>query len=229
MPATIRQVVDDALQFIGEVSGVGVEQYSEDRMFRDAIRGFDMLFKKRPWEQYRMWRTITLDGSTGVSTTGPFEQVIDFEDFLSVRRGGLDAEIPILPQRVNPNVLSGTANAKILFWSSLHVTHPNYVTKKLQFYPLTSTGTVDVLARVYPLTPPALEWDWEDTMYLDRSMLVYATAFMTLMGDDLNAGAASVTKTLLDMKFKDINDALAKHPIPVSGYPGIPTDWFVRY
>lgn len=228
MSATIRQVVDDALEFIGEVSGVGVQQYSEDRMFRDTIRGFDMLFKKRPWEQYRRWVTITLDGTTGVATTGPFEQVLDFEDFLSVRHGGMDTEIPILPQRINPNTLT-TSNAKIQFWTSLHVTHLDYVAKKLQFYPVQSTGTVDVLAKYYPLTPPALEWDWEDIMYLDRSMLVYATAFMTLMGDDLNAGAAQVTKTLLDMKFKDISDALAKHPIPVSGTSGVPSEWFVNH
>jgi len=225
MTATIRQVVDDALTCIGEVGGVGVEQFSEDRMFRDAIRAFNWLFKKRAWEQYRKWVTITLDGTLGISTTDAFEQVLDFEDFVSIRRGGTDAEIPILPTRVNPNTLVAS-NARLLYWTSLYTTDANYLKRKLQFYPKTSTGTVDVLAKFYPLVPPALEWDWDDTMHLDRDLLAYAAAFMTLMGDDLNAGAAQVVRQMIDMKYKDILDQLAKHPIPISGQAGIPQDWF---
>jgi hypothetical protein len=227
MAATIRQVVDDALACVGEVAGPGVENYSEDRMFRDAIRGFNMLFKKRPWEQYRGWTTVTLDGTTGVITTDAFEQVLDFEDFIHVYRGGTEEEVPILPMQTNPNTLN-VNDARILFWTSLRVTHTSYVTRKLQFYPVTSIGTADVLARHYPLVPPALEWDWQDIMYLDRDLLAYACAFMTLMGDDLNAGAAQVVKQLMDMKYKDVNDQLSKHKIPIAGRPGIPQQWFVR-
>ena len=46
-------------------------------------------------------------------------------------------------------------------------------------------------------------------------MLVYATAFMTLSGDDLNAGAADVIRNLMEMKYKDVMAALGSHPIPV--------------
>ena len=48
-------------------------------------------------------------------------------------------------------------------------------------------------------------------------MLVYATAFMTLSGDDLNAGAADVVRNLMEMKYKDVMTALGSHPIPVRG------------
>ena len=68
-------------------------------------------------------------------------------------------------------------------------------------------------------------FDWQDIFYLDTDMLVYATAFMTLSGDDLNAGAADVIRNLMEMKYKDVMAALGSHPIPVSGDSGIPTTW----
>lgn len=222
MPATIRQIVDDALQYVGEVAGAGTQQFSDDRMFKDAIRGFNLVFKKYHWHQYRKWFRLQLDGVLGIVSTDAFEQVIDFEDFISVHRDTEDNQLPILPKSRNPYTITGT---QVRFWTGLHVTDTNYVKRKLQFFPVTATGFVNVLARVYPLVPPALEWDWEDTMYFDKDLLVYATAFATLIGDDLNAGAANAAKSLMEMKYDDIVKGLAGHPIPLNNAPPIPNTW----
>lgn len=222
MPATFRQIVDDALTIVGEVAGIGVQQYSEDRMFADAIRGFNTLFKKTFWHPYRKWITFTLDGVLGVSTTDEFEQVIDFDDFSSIHRGGESSKLPILPMNLNPTVITGT---KARYWTSLPATDADYVGKKLQIWPKESIGTIDVMVRIYPLAPPATQFDWEDILYLDRDMLVYATAFMTLSGDGLNSEAANVAKSLMDMRYRDITSGLAKHPIPIEGNSSIPLDW----
>ena len=92
-----------------------------------------------------------------------------------------------------------------------------YKRRKLQFYPITAVGQVNVLAKVYPLVPPATDFDWEQEFFLDKDLLVYATAFMTLSGDDLNAGAADVIRNLMEMKYKDVMASLGKHPITVVG------------
>jgi hypothetical protein len=223
--ATIRQIIDAALTVVGEVTGPGVQTYEEPRMLDDAVRAFNMMFKKYTWEQYLKWFTVTLDGVTGQITTNAFTQVLDFEDFIGVHRAGEDGRLPIAPKRVNPFSLS-VGGTQVLYWTSLNALDPNYEGRKLQFYPLASIGNVDVLARVYPAgtgTEGALTF--EDTLYLDKDMLVYATAFMTLSGDDLNVGAADVVRNLMEMKFRDITAQLANHPLPVYSDVNIPRHW----
>ncbi len=197
MSATLREIVDAALTVVGEVSGAGVQQYEEDRMREDAIRAFDMMFTKYEWRQYLQWFTVSLDGVLGVPATDSFEAVRDFEDFIAVHRDGEMKRLPIAPTRLNPNTLA-VSGSRVLFWTSLNATNANYRKRKLLFYPAIATGKVNVLAKVYPLVPPALTFDWGDVLYLDKNLLVYATAYMTLSGDDLNAGAADVVRNLME-------------------------------
>lgn len=227
MSATIREIVDAALTVVGEVTGAGVQQYEDDRMFDDAVRGFDMMFRKYEWRQYLSWFTITLDGILGIPTTDAFRNIKDFEDFVSVFRDGENTPLPIMPVRVNPSSL-GLTGSRVLFWSSMNATNANYAGRKIQFYPATSIGDIQVLAKVYPLTYPATEFDWEDELHLDKNLLAYATAYMTLSGDDLNAGAADVVRSLMEMTYRDIMAALAKHPIPLSSNSSIPNYWSER-
>jgi hypothetical protein len=225
--ASIREIVNAALTVVGEVTGPGVQMYEDDRMKADAVRAFNMMFKKYSWRQYTKWFTVTLNGATGKPTTSPFEQVKDFEDFLAVHRDQESHPLPIMPARINPAVL-GSGNTQALYWTSLDVTDPDYARKKIQVFPVTSVGAINVLAKVYPLVPPAVAFEWEDVFYLDTDMLVYATAFMTLSGDDLNAGAADTVRNLMEMKYKDVMSSLASHPIPVSGNASIPFYWHER-
>jgi len=225
MSATIRTIVDDATELIGEVAGVGVQQFDDDVLFRHVIRAFNLLFKKTHWENYRQWFTVVLDGTTGVITTDTFEQVIDFDDFIAVHIAGETGALPTLSKNINPNTIKGT---RPRCYTSLPVTNANYVKRKLQIYPVLATGSLDVHARVYPLVPPALDWDFLDVMHLDKDMLVYATAFMALIGNSLNPDAANVCKELMEMKFNTITAGLAGQPIPIEGDTSIPTQWFER-
>jgi hypothetical protein len=218
--ASIRTIVNEALTVVGEVAGPGVQVYEDDRMKADAIRAFNMMFKKYNWPNYLRWYSVALDGVTGKPTTGPFEQVHTFEDFVAVCRSGEHHRLPIAPTRLNPYAVAVTAGARVMYWTSLPATDADYRLKKIMVYPVTSLGNINVLAKEYPLVPPAIQFDWEQIFYLDKDMLVYATAFMTLSGDDLNAGAADVVRNLMEMKYRDVLSALASHPIPI-------TDWTI--
>jgi hypothetical protein len=224
--ATIREIVNEALTVVGEVSGPGVQVYEDDRMKQDAIRAFNMMFKKYNWHQYLKWFTVTLDGVTGKITTDTFGEVLDFEDFVSVHRDKESGRLPIAPTRLNPATLA--TGSTVAYWTSLNATDPQYAKRKLLFYPLTAIGKINVLAKVYPLGFGKVQFDWGDTFYLDKDMLVYATAFMTLSGDDLNAGAADVIRNLMEMKYRDITASLGSHSIPVSGDVNIPFYWHAR-
>jgi hypothetical protein len=222
--ASIREIVNEALTVVGEVSGPGVQMYEDDRMKADAIRAFNMMFKKYDWHQYLQWFRVTLNGTTGKIVETPFEQVKDFEDFIAVHPDGSARRLPIAPTRFNPFAV-GNSGAYPIYWTSLNATDPDYPKRKLLFYPSTAAGKINVLAKIYPLKVGAIQFDWQDIFYLDKDMLVYATAFMTLSGDDLNAGAADVIRNLMEMKYRDVTSALSKHPIPVRGDSSIPFYW----
>lgn len=229
MTATVRQVVDDALGLAGELAGSGVQMFSEDRVFDFAVRAFDMLFKKYPWHQYRKWYQLTLDGALGIITTDALEKVKDFEDFFYVSRDGDEECLPLWPKDRNPYGRSiGGSSTTVQFWTSLHVDNANYIKRKLQFYPVTSTGLINVGAMEYPLSTIAESWDWEDVWYIDRQLLVYATAFVGLVADDLNSNAASVISKLMNDRFSDIKASIGRIPKAIMGSSNIPNDWFVR-
>lgn len=228
MSATIRQIVNDAEGIVGEVAGAGVQTFSEDRMKADAIRGFNLLFKEYFWDQYLRWSQLTLDGVLGVVTsTTALATVLDFEDVLAVHRDQEESPLPIMPKRKNPFARLATGQV-VLYWTALGATDTNYATKRLQFYPKTSVGIVNVCARHYPLETLQTDWDWEDIMYLDRDMLAYATAFMTLVGDDLNPGAADVAKSLMEKKLNTIRGSLAARPKAIGSGSDIPSRWSER-
>lgn len=222
MTVTIREVVDDALSVVGEISGAGVEAFSDDILFNNCVRGFDLLFKKYPWDQYTDWFSLTLDGVTGKITTTPFANVRDPEDIISVRRDKSIAPLPVLGQRQNPFNLTGTTS---LFWKTLPATDADYKTKKFKVYPATATGIVNVQARIYPKAT-GVTWNWDDEMEFDKIMLVAATAYQALMSDETNNGAAETQRSMMEARFTDIKALLADHPISSSSQPDIPDQWF---
>jgi hypothetical protein len=227
MPATIRSVVDDAQELVGEVSGPGVQMYSDDRMFADAIRSFNMLFKKYNWRNYCDWLQLTLDGVTGTVTTDELQYVQDFEDFIAVRRDGSYTNLSIAPRTLSPFQSDMSSGLSPLHWTSLNVLNPKYAKKRIYVLPWTATGKINVFAKFYPVLNDA--WDWQDTFYMDRDMLVYGTAWATLSMDDLNAAAADMAKNMMEMRYKDIQAQLASFDLSFGsgGRSGIPNEWLV--
>lgn len=223
MSATLSQVVQDALVIIGEVAGAGVQMYGEDRLRADTIRAFDMLFKKNWWDQYLSWDTVILDGATGGITTDAFANVRDYEDFYSINRAGTSNPLPVLSKRLNPSTLTGS---RAMFWGSLPATHANFLARRIKVYPAASVGSIDVLSRVYPI-PNGQEWADSTRIDLDRNMLAYGGAFLTLATDDVNPAGATVAKTMMEMYYKTARNALAGRPMPIEGVTSdIPQNWF---
>lgn len=221
MSATIGQIVEDAQGIIGEVAGSGVQVFSEDIMFKDVIRGFNLLFKKYDWDQYLEWFELTLDGTTGKVTEDSLENVLDFEDIRAVHRAGESSPLGVFSKRSNPYSLSqGTS---IAAWRALPVSDAGYLTKKIQILPVTAVGDINVHAKIYPedlLTP-----DTETLLHLDRDMLAYSTAFMALINSGLNPDSAELAHTLMETKFKDITKALSGRHAAMGTGINVNRDW----
>jgi hypothetical protein len=223
MTVTVRQVMDDALALIGEAAGAGVQVYDEDEMLKMVVRSFNMIFKKFFWPQYCMWQRVTLDGTTGqVTSNTAFTKVRSFEDFGAVHFDGKQEQVPRLPRFINPYTLTGT---RAQYWTSMHASDLLFATKRLQFYPITATDSVNVYARIHP-KGEGEPWSDTDTMELDADMLMYGAAFMGLNGSDLNPNAAETNKQMMEMRYRDITAALSGVAIPLSaGHSGIPSEW----
>jgi hypothetical protein len=223
MSTTLRLIVDDALNVLGEVEGAGVSTYSEDRMMRDAIRTFNLLFKKYYWPNYMEWFRVQLDGTLGIVPADTFDHVRDIEDIQAVFRDGETKPLPTIPRSVNPYSLTD-AGTRALYWSFLPVTSQYYENRLLQFWPKTATDYVNVHARVYP-RENGVAWDWSDEIHLDHDMMVCGTAWHTLASDDINPGAQDAQRNLMEMRYKDILAAFANQPIAMHAGTGIPTRW----
>jgi hypothetical protein len=222
--STVRRIVDDALNVLGEVQGAGVSTYSDDRMMHDAIRSFNLLFKKYYWPHMLEWFRVQLDGTIGTVPVDTFAYVRDIEDFYAVYRDGETNPLPAISKNINPYSLRGD---KLIGWSLMPITSPNYENRYLQFYPKTSTEYVNVCARVYPRAN-GVPWDWNDEMPLDHDMIVCGTAFMTLMSDNINPDAQDGQRNMMEIRYRDIIAGLSNQPLPLRGNNVIPTQWFPK-
>jgi hypothetical protein len=228
MAKTIRELVTDAQELLGEVAGAGVQTYSDDRMFRDCIRAFNIFHKKYPWEQFTTWTVCNLDGTTGKVVDPVFQQLRDFDDILSVFPDQSDFQIPVLDRRRNPTTLTGS---RALFWTSIPTTDTDYQYKRIRIVPPTATSKIVVNWRMYPrmfeTTGKQQPWDWDDVMDLDEDMIIHTIAYFTLSSDDINSNASQDQQNLADDRFAEIMSNLSRRkmtPSPSGG--GIPNTWY---
>lgn len=225
MSTTVRAVIDDALNVLGEVSGAGVSTYSEDRMLADAVRTFNLMFKKYYWPHMLEWFRVPLDGTLGIVPADTFQYVRDIEDIYAVYRDGEKVPLPTLPKNINPYSIGSSDSVR--YWTFMPHTNANFANRYLQFWPKTSTEYVNVLARVYP-RPNGQVWTDADTMHLDHDMLVCGTAWHTLASDDINPGAQDAQRNMMEMRYKDIIAAFANQPIGLSNNTSrVPNQWFI--
>lgn len=225
MPDVVFAKAEDILvevqNIIGEVAGTGVQQFSEDTTYSALRRAFHMSFIKRPWEQYVRWGSFGLDGVTGkITATDPFGDVggPDLQNFVGVFRDKETQPLPVFNNRQNPYVYTGT---QVLCWTSLPASDPDFVKKRLQFYPVTAINVVNVAVKL-----PPVQIIPDTVLYLDRMMLEMGTAWQVLDADGTNPGAADTLKQMFDLRFRDIEHVLSSQPLQIRGAETVPSQWY---
>lgn len=222
MTYTARDVVSEVERLVGEAAGAGVQIHAEDGMLETLNRVARLVMTKYSWDFLIQWHEVTLDGVTGLITSEEeFVDVVGLENFLNIYKEGSEQPIPRISRSANPFKNHGT---DIRGWQELPYTHEFYEGKRLQFYPKTSTATLNIQTRLDP-TP----FVWDDVVPFDRDILVAGVAWQVLIGDDLNPGLAEGQKAFMDEKFATIVKALALQPTSSGTLPRIPTDYYTRY
>lgn len=206
---TFRQIIEDAQEVLGEVSGPGVQTFGEDILFGDAKRAFELLFTRYPWPEYLKWHEVILDGVNGLITTNAFVSVRSFGDFISIHRSGERSKLPVLPSTINPFTLTGS---RVRYFTSLHASDANFTGKRLQFWPKAATGTLNIQVRQHPIVPPATQFTLDDVVYIDLLLMVYATVFMNASWSGVGPEAAQTAQDLLDARYKDLMRSMSDQP-----------------
>ena len=217
---TAREIVTGVQTVIGEVAGAGVQLFTEDALLAHLQRTFNLVFIKYPWKRYTASTTITLDGVTGRCTEEkPFEAVRGEEDIIGVYRENEGRQLPMAPARINPKSL-GSGN-KVMYWTEIPVSEvADFQNKRLQFYPLSSVGFVDVTYRLHPG-----RFVWESKIYIDQDLLEYGTAWQALEDEGTNPAGAGKAQTLFDLRWRDLMKAFGDHPNRIVRGDRIPTQW----
>lgn len=208
---TAQEIITLTQEDLGEVAGPGVQVYGEDTLLNKVRQCFEMILLKHNWSEFLHYEEVTLDGVTGLVNGTAFQSLLYTHDVVGIFWENSNTYMPSLSFGTNPLLLKGN---KALCWQGLPASHPQYAMKRLQFWPKTATGTY---MAVYKTRPLNIVPDTE--LYLDQMLLKLGTTWMALAGEGINAEATATFRELFNMRFKDIQNALAAHPIEGLGNP----------
>lgn len=211
--ADLGDLQQRVISYIGEVDGTAVQTYSEPRVLEALKQMYFNLFRKRWWPQYMKWYTLTLSGSNGIHTSTAFGDdggVQKFEDIKIIIPDGCRRGLPRLPNDRNPYDLTGTTP---IYHEAIEATDAN-VARRFRVWPLASTGTLYVQARI---RPAMIDVDTES--YFDDNLMVYGAGWLILEQEDINANAAATAERMYTETYADVVKAEAELPLenPYSG------------
>ena len=202
--STVNDIVQQAIKISGQVSGESVATYTEPLALVALNRMFAHLWGKRRWEHLYEWRTSTLDGSTGLITSG-FTDVLAASDIAEVRIAETGESIPY-PSDTEHLYVTGS---RPLYRTQLLWNHASYDTKFFKFWPIDATGDVEFLCGVRPA-----EFENNDTVVpMDFHLMSLGTAWFLLADDGLNPPSAEKAQLLFSTAYEDLVARLGAVPI----------------
>lgn len=191
---TRDQLTQGVLETIGLVSGIGVQTYTEPKINKSIQQTFDMLFRKHDWKHMCHWVTYTLDGSTGKITGNISSYLTQWQHAREFYVGDTEIRIP-MPVRKEHLHVSGS---QPLFVVPLPWDDADALNKAFKFYPITSTGDVDIYIKKKPA-----DFGANATVPLPSDLMEYGTAWQLLAGDGINPDAADRAKLMFEVVYKD--------------------------
>lgn len=219
----LTELVGDATLKLSQVTGVGVQTYSEDRLALEVENVYDSIISLSGfwWPQVMEWFTRTLDGSTGI-VTADLTNVEEITDIRAVYFGQQQKPLPYLHPTINPNTMVGTVARAI---EALRYDHAN-VGRLFRVWPLTATGTVYVHARI---TPEDIFTDPTVTVPFDPALLSTGAALAYAASEGINvAHVAKLQGEYNDLE-KSAKQAYKAFPLlldPLTQFPADTDQWY---
>lgn len=215
---TVGDAIEAVASFMGMVNGQDMTPYSDDKVAMFLRRAHVIIRDSAEWDEMVLWRTRTLDGTTG-KITELITDTKDWKNIIRVYHESMQTPLAKLTSYINP--LTST----LMFgYRGLDPASDNSAGDGrylVQFYPETLTGRVLFqLRRIVDWTDRdeiiPIDWDWH--VYLAGHIWACQDGTNPVQIDNLN-------KLMTDRKDRIMAKQNSR---PVSSQPNqlIPNDWW---
>ena len=212
---TVNEAVRRVTTLLSQVSGENVQLYAEDKIIDMLQNSYNSLFDMMWWTNRMRRQTVTLDGTSGESTT-TFTALTKFDDIKHVYRVGDRIPLPEVSLNENPDIITG---------SRARYYEPSSTTGKIfKCYPIASTDSIIVQYRErqtdFILDPTV-------TIDFDVDLLVFGVVYDYLEDDGSNPGATEKYRAKFNAKFTAAKAKYGTRIIPYRrGRALIPDSWY---
>ena len=223
MPCLVSDIVSEAIVELSQVPGIATQVYATPRLTQQAQSAIILMMDELWWPDLMEFYTVAPDGVTGVITSDLVSphtnhQVSRYQDIQSVFPSNGHTPLKQLPPRRNPYLISGTATAFI-------APSATYPLRPFRVWPVTAAGALVVHARSYPKLPISLT----DTVYLDRLLITYLTAYMHAEDDGTNPGQITKFKGMFEKRLEQVKAAWQQQSIVLDPrFPITEAQWTER-
>lgn len=186
---------DAVIKTIGLVNGTAVQTYTEPNIETSIQQVSDMIFRKKDWRHLCEWATYALDGTTGVVTTDLSNTVSSWENIRDIVVSGTDRRIVLPIEREHLHVNGATP----LYYTPIRWGQPSFETGIVKFWPITATGSIDMLVKVRP----ADYTSDESVIPFPKDVMEYGCAWNVLANDGINPDATARAQTLYEVAYND--------------------------
>lgn len=216
---TLDQLITLVEQELSQVPGTAVQLYSEDTIAAKIQQGFDFVFEDTWLQNYMVWETVTLDGTTGRPSSN-FSSIKRVEDIRAIFRSSssiyTDRPLPNVPEDINPNNLTGTT---VRYWEGYNEASP---AKLIQCWPITATDTLNVRGRAHP----GFFAD-TDAIKVDYHLLVAYAAWAYITDDESAPDSAAKFLNQFETRLAQYKKRIARRPIILDpARATVPDQWY---
>lgn len=190
---TFEELINKVVRQLRMVTGTSIQTYSEDIIAEHLQSAFDEYFEAYFWKEYSSWQTYTLDGTVGIPNADIDSTLSRIQDIGKMFVGGTDTQVPLFPQSLNPNLITGSVPR----YYEQYITDRNRVFRVL---PAASTGTVVCYVR----TKPTASFIDSDTIYMDSELLVMKACWIHSETDGANPGQIKMFQKRADDRFETL-------------------------
>lgn len=192
---------------LSQVSGLGTQLYSDDRILQLLNNTFMLVSRKLWWPELMQWNTYTLDGTTGRPTTAtPY---LEYQDIRAIFGFDRFRGLAALPRDIDPSFIAGNIPR---FREGKDGTNDSI---PFQIRPFTAQGTISVHGRVLPsqCASGGPGFVSTDTIPFDPLVLIYGSAFQYVVDDGSNPGSIDKFKMLFERALQTQIDSYNQEPI----------------
>jgi hypothetical protein len=211
---TMQALITDVERALYQSAGAQVQIYSQDIIQQQLQHAFNHLFDLHWWPRFITRLVLTLDGTTGQTTTLP-TGITDYRDIRYVFAGNYTRPLAKLSLDANPASVNLGSGGFPRFIEGTNDT------KLFRVYPITATGTVTVVGRARPA-----DYDIDQLVTMDPTLLVHFAAWSYFTDDASNPAAAERHQGLFENRLKHVEDTEFNEPIQLNTRDrDIPSRW----